>query len=69
MTSLWTDLLFLHGHCSDWRLARRLARTAPPADDPAVPVKPSTIAPRRTWSHLPWLRLCLGIGDGEIHRQ
>lgn len=69
MTSLWTDLLFLHGHCSDWRLARRLAHPAPPADESAAPMKPPAIASRRTWLHLPWLRLCLGIGDGEIHRQ
>jgi hypothetical protein len=69
MTSLWTDLLFLHGHCSDWRLARRLARTAPPAGDPAASAKPSGVAARHTWLHLPGLRLCLGIGDGEVHRQ
>ncbi|WP_136259314.1 hypothetical protein [Rhodanobacter lindaniclasticus] len=36
MSSLWTDLLFLHGHITDARLARRLAvpeRASPP---PAV---------------------------------
>jgi hypothetical protein len=34
MSSPWTELLFLHGHIADARLARRLAmpaRVAPPA--------------------------------------
>ena len=30
MSSLWTDLLFLHGHIHDPELARRLATTPPP---------------------------------------
>lgn len=30
MSSLWTDLLFLHGHIHDPELARRLADTPPP---------------------------------------
>ncbi|MDW2982283.1 MAG: hypothetical protein WBG81_09485 [Rhodanobacter sp.] len=62
MSSLWTDLLFLHGHITDARLARRLAaakRSAPP---------PATITPAK--SSLDWLRrLCLGIGDGQLRRQ
>jgi hypothetical protein len=34
--SLWTELLFLHGHIADPELARRLVKPAPPAD-PSVP--------------------------------
>jgi len=62
VSSLWTDLLFLHGHITDARLARRLAavkRSAPP---------PAAITPAR--SSPGWLRrLCLGIGDGQLRRQ
>jgi hypothetical protein len=67
MASLWTGLLFLHGHCCDWQLARRLAQIAPPTKEPAASMKPPT-APRAR-SGLRWLRLCLGIGDGQIRRQ
>jgi hypothetical protein len=69
MASLWTGLLFLHGHCCDWQLARRLARIEPPTKDSTASMKPPAIAPRRARSRLPWLRLCLGIGDGQIRRQ
>ncbi|MHA6204837.1 hypothetical protein ACXU4B_10465 [Dyella soli] len=31
MSSLWTNLLFMHGHITDLELARRLA--SPPPDD------------------------------------
>lgn len=69
MSSLWTDLLFLHGHLTDWRLARRLSSTpAPPApvastNEPKN--QPSTLVRRSMLT----LRLCLGIGSGEMHRQ
>lgn len=64
MSSPWTDLLFLHGHFHDWRLARTVAGTPSPADDTDVPAdRPSNAAP------LAWWRLCLGIGDGEVHRR
>ena len=36
MSSLWTDMLFLHGHIADAKLARRLAQPTPPAP-PARP--------------------------------
>jgi hypothetical protein len=70
MSSLWTDLLFLHGHITDWRLARRLSRTPPsqkstPAALPGLDQQHSTPKPRGTLT----LRLCLGIGGGELHRQ
>lgn len=34
MSSLWTDLLFLHGHITDVGLARRLAAAPKPAPKP-----------------------------------
>jgi hypothetical protein len=62
MSSLWTDLLFLHGHIADARLARRLDA----AKRPAPP--PTTTAPAK--SSPGWLRrLCQGIGDGQLRRQ
>jgi hypothetical protein len=69
MSSLWTDLLFLHGHFCDWRLARRMAGTASPADDPRAPAEQPAATPRPARPRLTWLRLCLGIGDGEVRRQ
>jgi len=70
MSSLWTDLLFLHGHITDWRLARRLSHApapqdSPPAAVPAIDPQRSTASRRGTLM----LRLCLGIGSGELHRQ
>lgn len=61
MSSPWTDLLFLHGHISDARLARRLAAAKPPAPPPAI-------EPAKSWPGWLW-RLCLGIGDGQPRRQ
>ena len=63
MSSLWTDMLFLHGYISDLELVRRLT------DAPIQP-SPDTKENRRTCSLrdllLPRLgRLCLGIGDGH----
>lgn len=34
MSSLWTDMLFLHGHIASPDLARRLAQPTPPAAPP-----------------------------------
>lgn len=34
MSSLWADLLFLHGHITDPELARRLAQTETPKPRP-----------------------------------
>ncbi|MGB3270797.1 MAG: hypothetical protein WBA65_12685 [Rhodanobacter sp.] len=63
MSSLWTDLLFLHGHISDARLARRLAAAKRSAPAP-VATRPAKSSPGG------WLRrLCQGIGDGQLRRQ
>jgi hypothetical protein len=69
MSSLWTDLLFLHGHIIDWRLAQRLSRTPTPQDPSpaATPILDQPPAPKRRG--MLTLRLCLGIGSGELHRQ
>jgi hypothetical protein len=63
MSSLWTDLLFLHGHIHDLDLARRLA------DTPSTPLPGLTGGKhQRTHSPLAALasscaRLCLRIGS------
>lgn len=67
MSSLWTDLLFLHGHLTDHRLARRLLSPAPPAEPP-VPITHSTTSPIPLLQRLA-RRLCLGIGDGVLRAQ
>jgi hypothetical protein len=69
MSSPWTDLLFLHGHITDWRLAQQLSHAPTPkkpapavlraSDQRSIPARRSTLM----------LRLCLGIGSGELHRQ
>jgi hypothetical protein len=46
MSSLWTDLLFMHGHITNLDLARRLAET-PPASKPTGKRKRSPKADRR----------------------
>ena len=65
MSSLWTDLLFLHGHIRDPELARRLANM------PAAPTPGSTGKYQSPLTALASLctRLCLGIGDGHVRRQ
>ncbi|WP_266159582.1 hypothetical protein [Dyella silvatica] len=73
MSSLWTELLFLHGHIADWQLAKQL--TTPPvsteATGPAAtPLadKPSRPSPRELALKLS-KRLCLGIGGGLVCTQ
>ncbi|MGH8160443.1 MAG: hypothetical protein ACREPQ_20225 [Rhodanobacter sp.] len=62
MSSLWTELLILHGHITDARLMRRLALPKQSIPPPAV----THVAKSPTR----WLRrLCLGIGDGVLRRQ
>jgi hypothetical protein len=68
MTSIWNGLLCLHGYITDPQLARRLMRK-------------QTISPTKNGGHrssIPfpaikktrwYMRLCLGIGDGCMHRQ
>ena len=46
MSSLWTDLLFMHGHITNLDLARRLAET-PPASKPKGKRQRSPEAERR----------------------
>jgi hypothetical protein len=66
MSSLWTDLLFLHGHIADHRLARRLVSPAPPSEPEPPSACPGTTS-------MPLLhrlaRLCLGVGDGVLRTQ
>ena len=68
--SLWTALLFLHGHIADPQLAQRLV-----ADDPSDPADAmpatSAVALRRLLDHgrKLSLRLCQGIGSGLVHMQ
>jgi hypothetical protein len=67
MPPFWIDLLFLHGHITDVRLARRLAGMPPEKPRPRA-CKTKTVngmAERVTAS---W-RLCLGIGDGAVRAQ
>jgi hypothetical protein len=62
MSSLWTDLLFLHGHITDARLVRRLAglkRSAPP------PIVKPTAEPSSRWLQ----RLRRDIGRRLLRRQ
>ena len=67
MSSLWTDLLFLHGHIRDHRLARRLAAAPATTPDRGNDPPPGEIthAKPRSWT----ARLCLGIGDGILRTQ
>jgi len=62
MSSLWTELLILHGHIADPRLLRRLA--SPESSTPPTTVT-HTARPSTRW----WWRLCLGVGDGILRRQ
>lgn len=67
MSSLWTDLLFLHGHITDPQLARRLLSPAPPSK-PLPPTTPLAATPTPLLQRLA-RRLCLGIGDGVWRTQ
>ena len=64
MSSLWTDLLFLHGHVTDLKLLRRL-KEMPRPDPHAKQTRPAGGKKRLSWP----LRFCLGIGDGEVRTQ
>lgn len=67
MSSLWTDLLFLHGHITDPQLARRLLSPAPPSELDPPTTRPAT--PRIPLLQRLARRLCLGIGDGVWRTQ
>jgi hypothetical protein len=65
MSSLWTELLFLHAYINDSRLARRLVEADAPKPNPP---------PKKSKPVTPWLRrltrrLCADIGDGVPHVQ
>jgi hypothetical protein len=65
MSSLWTDLLFLHGYMTDLKLARRLVEPKQLSEVSDVRRKRSPATNLRAWT----ARLCLGIGDGEPRTQ
>jgi hypothetical protein len=67
MSSLWTDLLFLHGHIADHRLARRLLSPAPPTEPPPPITRPAA-TPVSLLQRLA-RRVCHGIGDGALRTQ
>ena len=52
MSSLWTDMLFLHGHIADPELARRLAKPTPPAQPPKAKQGKGRPARRRATFYL-----------------
>jgi hypothetical protein len=65
MSSLWTDLLSLHGYITNPKLARRLFN--PPSPHQPAPSVPT---PCPSNGLLRWTaRLCLGIGDGKPRTQ
>lgn len=73
MSSLWTELLFLHGHIADAQLAKRLSTPSVPIDSP-VPATASPTDKSRKPSQCEWViklskRICLGIGDGTLCMQ
>lgn len=67
MSSLWTDMLHLHGYINDLAFMRRqMDAPTPPKPNPSK--KQKSHSPRSmlsTWS----ARLCQGIGDGALHTQ
>jgi len=50
--SLWTELLFLHGHIADPELARRLVKPAPPTAPSEPSAKKNAARPRRPTYYL-----------------
>ncbi|RAO76599.1 hypothetical protein [Dyella jiangningensis] len=65
MSSLWADLLFLHGHITDLKLLRRLKERPHPDAHQAAQARPAHGKRRLRWP----FRFCLGIGDGEVRTQ
>ena len=65
MSSLWTDLLFLHGYITDPQLAHRLAEAK---QQHATNRQRGALSQGDTWRAWP-ARLCLGIGDGKLRTQ
>ena len=65
MSSLWTDLLFLHGYIANPQLARRLTEAKQRRDAEREQRKHAQGKPWAAWP----ARLCLGIGDGKLRTQ
>ena len=66
MSSLWADLLFLHGHITDLKLLRRLKERPSRSPHPAAAQgRPAGGQKRLRWP----FRICMGIGDGEVRTQ
>jgi len=65
MSSLWADLLFLHGHITDLKLLRRLKELPRPSPPPATQGHSAPGSKRFRWP----FRFCLGIGDGDVRTQ
>jgi hypothetical protein len=68
MSSLWTDLLYLHGYITDHKLAKRWAdkqSTPPPKTSDGARSNLTSKAKQIAW----YARLCHGIGDGRLHWQ
>jgi hypothetical protein len=68
VSTFWTDLLFLHGYITDYKLARRLVNK--PQVAMADKANEKDQAKITTVTSVRWYaRLCLGIGDGAVHTQ
>jgi hypothetical protein len=67
MSSLWINLLHLHGYITDPKFARCLIDGPDATPDRAACAQASRASKtkRTTW----YARLCLGIGDGCLHTQ
>ncbi|GLQ98401.1 hypothetical protein [Dyella mobilis] len=67
MPSPWTELLFLHGHIGNVRLARELADPRP--QPPHTPCREKSEASPFAHRVAVYVRWCLGIGDGSVRSQ
>jgi hypothetical protein len=68
MSSLWTNLLHLHGYIIDYKPLNRWVdkpQTPPSQTEGVTKPNPASKATRVAW----YARLCLGIGDGALHWQ
>ena len=60
MSSIWNDLLFLHGHIADANLARRLAAARESEHKPRKTVARKEKAPRKRPAELARIAPCGG---------
>jgi hypothetical protein len=68
MSSLWTDLLYLHGYVTDHKLARRLVDRPPDPPERDADAR-SSVNAVKTKCVIWYARLCSGIGDGVLRTQ